>query len=108
MAKYHTRLAQANPVSRVKQAQQQQTYLQERLQQQMQAYLEMQQRRVQQAITSLDLLSPLKTMGRGFTYTTQEDQVIRTVKDLKEADVTIHFVDGTVKAAILEIDEVKE
>ena len=80
-------------------------YLQERLQQQMQGYLESKQRRVQQAITSLDLLSPLKTMGRGFTYTTQEEHVIRSVKALKEKEMTVHFVDGTVKASILEIEE---
>lgn len=84
------------------------TYLQERLQQQMQGYLEKQQRRVQQAITSLDLLSPLKTMGRGFTYTTQDEQVVRSVNDLQEKEMTVHFVDGTVKAAILKIEKGEE
>lgn len=63
---------------------------------------------MQQAITSLDLLSPLKTMGRGFTYTTQKDHVIRSVKDLKEKEIAVHFVDGTVKASILEIEEGEE
>ncbi|MDU6524026.1 MAG: exodeoxyribonuclease VII large subunit, partial [Enterococcus sp.] len=108
LMQYSNRLAQANPINRVKQAQQQMTYLQERLQQHMQSYLDNQQRRLQQAITSLDLLSPLKTMGRGFTYTTQEDQVIRSVKDLQEKEMTVHFVDGTVKAAVLEINAVNE
>lgn len=108
LMQYSNRLAQANPINRVKQAQQQMSYLQERLQQQMQGYLENQQRRVQQAITSLDLLSPLKTMGRGFTYTTQDNQVVRSVDDLQEKEMTVHFVDGTVKAAILEIDKGEE
>jgi exodeoxyribonuclease VII large subunit len=44
-------------------------------------------------------------MGRGFTYTTQEEHVIRSVKALKEKEMTVHFVDGTVKASILEIEE---
>jgi exodeoxyribonuclease VII large subunit len=105
LMQYSNRLAQANPINRVHQTQQQMIYLQERLQQQMQGYLESKQRRVQQAITSLDLLSPLKTMGRGFTYTTQEEHVIRSVKALKEKEMTVHFVDGTVKASILEIEE---
>jgi exodeoxyribonuclease VII large subunit len=105
LMQYSNRLAQANPITRVHQTQQQMIYLQERLQQQMQGYLESKQRRVQQAITSLDLLSPLKTMGRGFTYTTQEEHVIRSVKALKEKEMTVHFVDGTVKASILEIEE---
>ena len=74
----------------------------------MQGYLEKQQRRVQQAITSLDLLSPLKTMGRGFTYTTQDEQVVRSVNDLQEKEMTVHFVDGTVKAAILKIEKGEE
>lgn len=108
LMQYSNRLAQANPINRVRQAQQQMTYLQERLQQQMQGYLENQQRRVQQAITSLDLLSPLKTMGRGFTYTTQDEQVVRSVNDLQEKEMTVHFVDGTVKAAILEIEKGEE
>ena len=105
LMQYSNRLAQANPINRVRQAQQQMNYLQERLQQQMQGYLENQQRRVQQAITSLDLLSPLKTMGRGFTYTTQDEQVVRSVNDLQEKEMTVHFVDGTVKAAILKIEK---
>lgn len=105
LMQYSNRLAQANPINRVHQTQQQMIYLQERLQQQMQGYLESKQRRVQQAITSLDLLSPLKTMGRGFTYTMQEEHVIRSVKALKEKEMTVHFVDGTVKASILEIEE---
>lgn len=102
------RLAQANPINRVKQAQQQMAYLQARLQQEMQNYFEDQQQRLQQAITSLDLLSPLKTMGRGFTYTTQEEQVVRSVSALQGTEMTVHFVDGTVKAAILEIEKGEE
>lgn len=108
LMQYSSRLAQANPINRLKQAQQQMTYLQERLQQQMQGYIEAQQRRLQQAVMSLDLLSPLKTMGRGFTYTTQDDQVIRSVKNLKEKEMVVHFVDGNVKASILEIEEGKK
>lgn len=46
-------------------------------------------------------------MGRGFTYTTQDDQVIRSVKNLKEKEMVVHFVDGNVKASILEIEEGK-
>ena len=47
-------------------------------------------------------------MGRGFTYTTQDDQVIRSVTDLTEKELTIHFVDGSVKASILEIQKEQE
>lgn len=65
LMQYSSRLAQANPINRLKQAQQQMTYLQERLQQQMQGYIEAQQRRLQQAVMSLDLLSPLKRWDEG-------------------------------------------
>jgi exodeoxyribonuclease VII large subunit len=47
-------------------------------------------------------------MGRGFTYTTQDEQVVRSVNDLQEKEMTVHFVDGTVKAAILEIEKGEE
>ena len=47
-------------------------------------------------------------MGRGFTYTTQDEQVVRSVNDLQEKEMTVHFVDGTVKAAILKIEKGEE
>ena len=53
------------------------------------------------AVQQLDLLSPLKIMGRGYSYTTKEDRVVKTVTELQPADqLTIHYADGTVQANV--------
>ncbi|MBO1308286.1 exodeoxyribonuclease VII large subunit [Enterococcus sp. 669A] len=99
------RFEQATPLNRVKNTQQQVDYLTNRLQQQMTVLMENKGQKMAHAIASLDLLSPLKIMGRGYTYTTQENQVIRSVKELTEKELTIHFVDGTVQSTIDKIVE---
>lgn len=100
------RLLQATPKNRVTTNQQQLQFLKQRLTQQMQLQLKNKQQQFQQAITSLDLLSPLKTMSRGFTYTTKEEKVLRSVKELQIKDqVTIHFTDGIVTSQVEEIKE---
>ena len=67
--------------------------------------MKQQQQRFAQAVQSLDLLSPLKIMGRGYSYTTLNDQVVkvspRFIKDL----LTIHYQDGIVKGQVQEIDK---
>ncbi len=99
------RFEQATPLNRVRNTQQQVDYLTNRLQQQMTVLMENKGQKMAHAIASLDLLSPLKIMGRGYTYTTQENQVIRSVKELTEKELTIHFVDGTVQSTIDKIVE---
>ncbi|MDR1473505.1 MAG: exodeoxyribonuclease VII large subunit [Lactobacillales bacterium] len=67
-------------------------------------YLKVQETKAQNAIQALDLLNPLKIMGRGFAYTTNtEHTVIKSVKALKkDKELLLHYVDGTAKAKILE------
>lgn len=95
-----SRFEKVTPLNRVQNTQQQIDYLTNRLNQQMSVFMEQKEQSIKNAITSLDLLSPLKIMGRGYTYTTQDNQVIRSVDELRERDLTIHFIDGTVKATI--------
>ncbi|WP_159722107.1 exodeoxyribonuclease VII large subunit [Enterococcus sp. CSURQ0835] len=97
------RLEQVTPKNQVAQALQTVTYLDQRLQEQMNNYVEQKNQRLKQAINALDLLSPLKIMGRGYTYTVQEKQVIHSVAQLKKEPVTIHFADGTAQAQITAI-----
>ncbi|MGM0215562.1 exodeoxyribonuclease VII large subunit [Enterococcus sp. AZ109] len=97
------KLKQATPLNRVRTSQQQLDYLTNRLRQQMSAFMEQKEQKMRHAIASLDLLSPLKIMGRGYTYTTQNDQVVRSVNELKENEVMVHFVDGTVQATVNKI-----
>ncbi len=48
-------------------------------------------------------------MGRGYSYTTKEDRVVKTVTELQPADqLTIHYADGTVQANVETITAKKE
>ncbi|WP_367295092.1 exodeoxyribonuclease VII large subunit [Levilactobacillus yonginensis] len=71
-------------------------------------YLTTKQERVAQLINGLDYLSPLKIMGRGYSYVTQDDHVVRRVSDLKPAKATIHLSDGTAEANITAIKPASE
>ncbi|EOS7734979.1 exodeoxyribonuclease VII large subunit [Enterococcus hirae] len=99
-------LAQVAPTYRVKSAKQETYYLEKRLAEKMEQYMQSQQQRFQQAIQSLDLLSPLKIMGRGYNYTTIEGRVVKSVTEMKPEDtITIHYQDGQVNATVQEVEE---
>mgnify|MGYP000343946826 CR=1 FL=1 len=75
-------LEQVAPLYRVKAARQETAYLEKRLEEKIQQYMKQQQQRFAQAVQSLDLLSPLKIMGRGYSYTTLNDQVVKSVSEI--------------------------
>ncbi len=101
------RLAQVVPTARVRESKQQVNYLSERLDKQMQLIFAQKQRQFQQTLQSLDLLSPLKIMGRGYSYTTKET-VVKSVQELAVGDVLdVHYQDGQAKVEVLEIKEEK-
>lgn len=53
-------------------------------------------------VTKLDALSPLKTLARGYSITTKDDKVVKSVKDLRSGDkVSIKFCDGERQANIV-------
>ncbi len=57
--------------------------------------------RLHNLIEALDLLSPLKTMSRGYSYVTKEDAIIKSVVDVNKGDdVIIHLSDGEVRAKV--------
>lgn len=58
------------------------------------------------AKNALDMLSPLKVMGRGFTYVTQEDHVIKSVNELSVGEeIKLHLQDGYANASIIETEK---
>ena len=98
-------LRQFNPKNRVNELKQQQNYLQERLEKSMKQLFQQKQQSFHNAIQSLDLLSPLKIMGRGYSYTTKEDNVIKSVAEITVEDkLVIHYQDGQVEAAVTKIN----
>ncbi|MFV0559660.1 MAG: exodeoxyribonuclease VII large subunit [Enterococcus sp.] len=101
-----SRLQQVTPLYRVRDEQQQTAYLAKRLNEKMLDYFQQQELRFQRAVQSLDLLSPLKIMGRGYTYTTREERVIKTVTEVQlDEKIKIHYADGTVVAKVEEINK---
>ena len=58
------------------------------------------------AKNALDMLSPLRVMGRGFTYVTQEDHVIKSVNELSVGEeIKLHLQDGYANASITETEK---
>ena len=98
------RLQQVIPLARVREERQKAVYLSERLQKQSRQLLEDKTQTLQQLIQSLDLLSPLKIMGRGYSYTTKEERVVKSVTDLRVGDeLQVHYQDGQAKVHITDI-----
>ena len=102
-------LQQQTPKGQLRESQQQLAFLQRNLQTQMTQLFLNKQKQFTSAVQQLDLLSPLKIMGRGYSYTTKEDRVVKTVTELQPADqLTIHYADGTVQANVETITAKKE
>ncbi|MBW1605642.1 exodeoxyribonuclease VII large subunit [Lactobacillus sp. Sy-1] len=66
------------------------------------------QNHFKRVVNALDHLSPLQIMGRGYSYVSKDDHVIKTASELRVDDqITLGFIDGNAKAQIKQI-EVKE
>jgi len=100
------RFKQAVPHTRVKEANQEVEYLKERLKNRAQQIMTIKQQAFEQTVQALDLLSPLKIMGRGYSYTTKDTKVVKSVHELAQDDhLNIHYKDGRVQTKVIEIEE---
>ncbi|MGP6146296.1 exodeoxyribonuclease VII large subunit [Jeotgalibaca sp. A122] len=69
-------------------------------------YMDKQKQELSQKMVSLDMLSPLKIMNRGYAYIQDENGILKSVDDAKlNQTVEIHLLDGNLKAKIIEIKE---
>lgn len=103
------RFIQLSPQEKVAASRQAVQFAAEKLRLQIQHYMENQRQRFVKAVQSLDLLSPLKIMGRGYTYTTIKDQLVKSTAQLKPGDsLNIHYADGQATAEVKEIRTEKE
>lgn len=63
--------------------------------------IQLKEYQLQKTIASLDALSPLKVMQRGYTLVRREEQMIKSVKNVQKGDIVeIQFYDGFQKAEI--------
>lgn len=101
-----SRLREVAPIESVRLNKKNIEYFQQRIRNAGLTYLERKEQRVQAAMVSLDMLSPLKIMSRGYSYVSQDKHVIKSVKRLKTTQqIEIHFADGTAAAEIKKIKE---
>lgn len=95
-----------NPQEKVSVSKQHVDYLNERLNASSTRLLKEKQINLSQMIQNLDMLSPLKTMLRGYSYVKVEDTIIKSVSTLtKGQTMTVHLADGEVAAEVLEVSE---
>lgn len=100
---------QQTPLGQIREGQQQLKFLAKSLHDRMDQYMKDRQKQFTSTVQQLDLLSPLKIMGRGYSYTTKEQQVIKSVNELQPKEkIQIHYVDGLVDTVIEKITPVEE
>lgn len=101
------RLQHQAPDRRIKQLKQENSYLAKSLEMGIKRILEQKQAAYRQAVQQLDDYSPLKTLARGYSYTTDASgTVVKSVQQLSPGDqVRLHLKDGQ---AIGRIEEIKE
>lgn len=94
-------LASANPLTKVKEHQTQLDGVTKQLAHAMKLFQKQKHTEANQLIQSLDHLSPLKILGRGYTYTTQDDNLIKSVEDVNEDKaIVVNMIDGSVEATV--------
>lgn len=100
---------QQTPLGQIREGQQQLSFFAKSLHDRMDQYMKDRQKQFTSAVQQLDLLSPLKIMGRGYSYTTKDQQVIKSVNELQVKEkIQIHYVDGLVDTVIEKITPVEE
>lgn len=101
------RLFSASPDKQMQQMQQQERFLAKRLADNMQHYLKDKRNSFSKTVQQLDDYSPLKTLERGFVYTTDANgKTVSSVKQVKKQEsLNLHFKDGQVEATVTKIEE---
>ncbi|MDT2850006.1 exodeoxyribonuclease VII large subunit [Vagococcus carniphilus] len=95
-----------HPQGKVDVSKQQVNYLNEKLLTAMQNLMKDNQTNLSQLLLNLDMLSPLKTMLRGYSYVTVDEKIIKSTTELEENQtLTVHLSDGEVKSTVSEIKQ---
>ena len=90
-----TQFYQQSPQGKLRESQQQLTYTSKRLEDRMEQHMKDKKKYFVSTIQQLDLLSPLKIMGRGYSYTTKSEEVVKSIKEIQIGDeLMIHYADG--------------
>lgn len=103
---YTRQLQTANPKNLVRKNEESLEQLNHQLHQEITRYMDMKNQRLDYGIQSLDYLSPLKIMHRGYSYVLKEDKVIKDAEGVQVGDtVNIHLSKGNLTATVTEKTE---
>lgn len=95
------RLKAHNPTQLVEQKQQEIAVLTQQLSLQMRRYMDEKTQTIHVLMQSLDYLSPLKIMDRGYSYVTKNGEVIKESKQVEKDEVIeIHLHKGKIEAKV--------
>lgn len=95
------RLQNTNPINQIKVLKRDWHQLDEDLHQGMQRYIDSQQQSLHHMMESLDLLSPLKIMARGYSYVTVNDTILTSTDEVEVGQaVSIYLENGQLEAQI--------
>ena len=95
-----------NPLNLVRQKEDNLQQMTAQLRVEINRYMEAQQQRLDYGIQSLDYLSPLKIMHRGYSYALKGETIIKSINDINEGDsIDIHLSDGKLTAKVTEKTE---
>lgn len=99
------RLEQVVPLHRVREEQIHLKHLLQGLKQQMVGTFDQKNHDFAQQVQALNLLSPLNIMGRGYSYTVNEEgKLIASVKGLTQGEhVTVRYQDGFARMEVIEV-----
>lgn len=99
------RLQSNSPKEKVLLSEQRVIQLQKELLNSMKNYLGIKEKRLVKVASSLDMLSPLRVMNRGFSYVTVDGHIIKTTSDVKVGqEINLHLTDGKITAEVTKID----
>ncbi|MFD1411979.1 exodeoxyribonuclease VII large subunit [Lapidilactobacillus gannanensis] len=101
------RLSRLNPQTRIATNQVQVGNLQQRLLRAMATDLQQRRQQVQTQMGNLDQLSPLRTLNRGYSYTTSPTgQPLRQLADFQlNQEFEVHLTDGIIQAKVLQKEQ---
>lgn len=99
------RLLSVSPDKQIAGMKQQEKFLAKQLNDNMKHYLKNKRSDFSKIAQQLDDYNPLKTLERGFVYTTNEEgETVSSVDQIKKDDhLNLHFKDGEVTAAVTEV-----
>jgi exodeoxyribonuclease VII large subunit len=98
----HYKLMGVNPIQLIEERKRDLTLSHQQLVNEIERYMENTTKRVDYAMQSLDYLSPLKIMNRGYSYVTKEDKVVKAVKQIQLKDrIHVHLHDGEFEATVI-------